>query len=75
MSNEAVMTIPGPVAHSRLATWVGIFLSLFSMLIIRAIFRRIAPDAGPGLTVLRELAMLRALRLCCGSYGFAKKSR
>ncbi len=51
------MTEPHPATHSRLATWVGLFLALFSMVIIRDIFRHFAPDAGPGLTVLKESLM------------------
>lgn len=57
MSNESAMTIPHAVAHSRLATWSGLFLALFSMIIIRDIFRHFAPDAGPDLNVLKESLM------------------
>lgn len=59
MSNEPVITIPNAAipqtaTHPRLATWVGLFLALFSMIIIRDIFRRFAPDAGPGFIILKE---------------------
>jgi len=51
------MTNAHPAAHSRLATRIGLFLAFFSMIIIRDIFRRLAPDAGPGLNVLKESLM------------------
>lgn len=50
------MTIPD-ATHSRLATWIGLFLAFFSMIIIRDIFRHFAPNAGPGLNVLKESLM------------------
>lgn len=45
----AIATRPGP------ATWVGLFLALFGMLLIRQIFRMINPDPGTGLVVVREV--------------------
>ena len=51
------MAIPHLARQSRIATWIGLFLALFSMIIIRDIFRRFAPDAGPGLNVLKESLM------------------
>jgi hypothetical protein len=57
MSNEAIMTIPRPATPSRVVTWVGLFLALFSMIIIRGVFRHFASDAGPELNVLREALM------------------
>jgi uncharacterized protein len=57
VSNEPVIAVPRPAADSHLATWTGLFLAFFSMIIIRGIFRRFAPDAGTGPTVLREFLM------------------
>ncbi len=49
------MSTPHPAARSRVATWVGLFLALFSMIILRDLFRLLAPKAGPGLNVLPPL--------------------
>jgi uncharacterized protein len=67
MSNEHSVAIPHPAVQSSsatsrfttspLATWIGLFLALFSMIIIRDVFRRFAPDAGAGATVLKESLM------------------
>ena len=57
MSNEPVTTIPYPATRARLATWIGLFLAFFSMIIVRDVFRRFAPDAGPSLNVLKESLM------------------
>jgi membrane protease YdiL (CAAX protease family) len=53
----AQTALPARFTTSRLATWIGLFVALFSMIIIRSIFRRFAPGLGPGLTVLREALM------------------
>lgn len=62
MSNEFSLTMPQPAADGgavtpRFATWIGLFLALFSMIIIRDIFRRFAPGSGAGVTALRESLM------------------
>lgn len=36
------------------ATWIGLFIALFGMLIIRQIFRMINPDPGTGVVIVRE---------------------
>ena len=51
------MATPHATANSRLATWIGLFLAFFSMIIIRDIFRHFVPDAGPGLNILKEFLM------------------
>jgi uncharacterized protein len=51
------VSFPRPASPSRVATWIGLFLALFSMIIIRDIFRHFAPDAGPGLNLLKESLM------------------
>jgi len=42
------------------ATWVGLSLSLFSMLIIRQAFRMVTPEPGTALTLAREACMFAA---------------
>ena len=54
MSQSDVIALPTPTKTST-ATWVGLFLSLFSMLIIRQVARLIAPDPGPGGVFLKEI--------------------
>ncbi len=54
MSQESVIAIPRPAPRANIATWIGLFLSLFSMIIVREVFRAFAPNAGTGLTILKE---------------------
>jgi membrane protease YdiL (CAAX protease family) len=54
MSQESVIAAPMPIPKVSTATWVGLFLSLFSMIIVRQVFLTFAPNAGVGLTVLKE---------------------
>jgi membrane protease YdiL (CAAX protease family) len=52
MNGEAVMD--SSQARGKPATWIGLFVSLFGMLIIRQVFRQISPEPGPGLVLLKE---------------------
>jgi membrane protease YdiL (CAAX protease family) len=63
MSN-ATMVLPGdrPVANNW-ATWLGLSLSLFSMMIIRQAFRAITPELGTTLTLAREGCMFASAGL------------
>ncbi len=45
---------PGESGRPGVATWVGLFIALFGMLLIRQIFRMINPDPGTALVVVRE---------------------
>jgi membrane protease YdiL (CAAX protease family) len=48
---------------SRFATWLGLGISLFGMLVIRQAFRAITPEPGPGLSLAREACMFTAAGL------------
>jgi membrane protease YdiL (CAAX protease family) len=54
MSQESVIVLPAP-AKTATATWVGLFLSLFSMLIIRQISSAIVPNPGPSAVFAKEM--------------------
>src|SRR5690242_9669661 len=54
MAQSDVIALPTPTKTST-ATWVGLFLSLFSMLIIRQVTRLIVPDPGPTGVFLKEI--------------------
>lgn len=54
MSQGTVIAAPRPVPRASAATWIGLFLSLFSMIIVRQIFLAFAPNASTGVTVLKE---------------------
>lgn len=54
MAQSDVIALPTPTRTS-IATWVGLFLSLFSMLIIRQVARLIVPDPGPTGVFLKEI--------------------
>src|SRR5205823_671317 len=54
MSQEAVIALPAP-PKTATATWVGLFLSLFSMLIIRQVSSVIVPNPGPNIVFAKEL--------------------
>lgn len=41
-------------ARPGLATWIGLFIALFGMLVIRQVSRMVHPDPGPALVVVRE---------------------
>jgi uncharacterized protein len=56
MSQETAGAAPQPRSR-KAATWIGLFLALFSMVIIRDVFRALAPNAGPGLNLLKECLM------------------
>lgn len=52
---ENVATMPAPrSARVGAATWIGLFLSLFSMLIVRQIFTAFSPQPGTGMILLKE---------------------
>jgi membrane protease YdiL (CAAX protease family) len=64
MSNAAAV-IKGDSAgksavRSMGATWLGLGISLFSMLIIRQVFRAVTPEPGAALTLAREACMFAA---------------
>ena len=50
MSSNAI----APAARPAFATWIGLFIAFFSMLVIRQVFRMINPDPGPALVIVRE---------------------
>jgi uncharacterized protein len=52
-----VGAIDQPVANKNWATWLGLGLSLFSMIIIREVIRTITPVPGTTLTLTREACM------------------
>jgi uncharacterized protein len=57
MNETAAVTVPqGAAATARrsIATWIGLFLSLFGMLIVRQAIRVAFPAGGTGATALRE---------------------
>jgi uncharacterized protein len=57
MSGATVMaTVDRPAADKRV-TWLGLCLSLFSMIIIRQGFRAISPEPGMALVLAREACM------------------
>ena len=45
-------------AKPSAVTWVGLFVSLFGMLIIRTAVERLAPNPGPRVVLIRELVYL-----------------
>jgi membrane protease YdiL (CAAX protease family) len=53
MSQGTVIAAPRP-APAATATWVGLFLSLFSMLLIRQVFLSFTSNTGTGLALLKE---------------------
>jgi membrane protease YdiL (CAAX protease family) len=54
MSQGTVIAVPRPEPRASAATWIGLFLSLFSMIIVRQIFLAFAPNPSTGVTVLKE---------------------
>jgi uncharacterized protein len=57
MSGAAVVERP---VRENAVTWIGLCLSLFSMVIIRQAFRAITPEPGIGLALVREASMFAA---------------
>jgi len=49
------VTLPQAPAH-RTVTWSGLFLALFSLLLVREVLRVLAPNLSPGSVVGREAA-------------------
>jgi membrane protease YdiL (CAAX protease family) len=47
----------------KAVTWIGLGLSLFSMLIIRQVFRAVTPEPGTALTLAREACMFASAGL------------
>jgi uncharacterized protein len=47
----------------RTTTWIGLAVSLFSMLIIRQAFRAVTPEPGTALTLAREACMFASAGL------------
>jgi|SRR6204780_900679 membrane protease YdiL (CAAX protease family) len=54
---ETVGKNAGALSGNKTATWIGLGLSLFSMLIIRQVFRAVNPEPGTGLALAREACM------------------
>jgi membrane protease YdiL (CAAX protease family) len=53
--------IPSAATGSRVATWIGLFVSLFGMLIIRSVVLRVAVDPRhPSTVLIRELVYFAA---------------
>ena len=66
MSEGNVQPAVAPAAAgSRTATWVGLFVSLFGMLLIRtAILRTAADPRHPSVVLVRELLYLQLQQAC-----------
>jgi hypothetical protein len=63
MSDATVVAaVDRPEAHDW-ATWLGLCLSSFSMMIIRQAFRAITPEPGATLTLAREGCMFASAGL------------
>ena len=60
MSQQSVIAAPRPAPRATIATWVGLFISLFSMIIIREVFNPLGANASAGLTVAKEGCMFLA---------------
>jgi uncharacterized protein len=62
MSEVSVQPVVPPAATgSRVATWIGLFVSLFGMLIIRSLVMRVAVDPRhPSTVLIRELVYFAA---------------
>jgi uncharacterized protein len=54
LADETVHETTAATARPGLATWTGLFIAFFAMLLIRQVFRMINPDPGPALVVVRE---------------------
>ncbi|MFY9904279.1 MAG: CPBP family intramembrane glutamic endopeptidase [Terriglobales bacterium] len=52
-----------PSGAGKATTWIGLGLSLFSMLIIRQAFRAVTPEPGTALTLAREACMFASAGL------------
>ncbi len=63
MSDAVVVETPAeknalaPSGAGGATTWIGLGVSLFSMLIIRQAFRTVTPEPGTALTLAREACM------------------
>jgi uncharacterized protein len=60
MSDTAVVPAQDRLVVKNAMTWVGLCVSLFSMLVIRQVFRAITPEPGTALTLAREACMFAA---------------
>jgi membrane protease YdiL (CAAX protease family) len=60
---DQTTTIDTQSSKSATATWLGLGISLFGMLIIRQGFRAVTTEPGPGLTLAREACMFAAAGL------------
>lgn len=60
MSDATVVPAVDRPAAINAVTWVGLCVSLFSMLIIRQVFRAITPEPGTALELAREACMFGA---------------
>jgi membrane protease YdiL (CAAX protease family) len=60
MSQESAIAAPRPDQRTGTATGVGLFVSLFAMIIIREIFLPLGANSSARLTVVKEGAMFAA---------------
>lgn len=61
MSQESEITAAPQLApRANTSTWMGLFISLFSMIIIREIFLPLGANSSPALTVLKEACVFAA---------------
>lgn len=54
MSQESVMAAPRPAPRANTATWVGLLVALFSMIVIRQVFLPFGANQSVRLTVWKE---------------------
>lgn len=60
MSDATIVSAADQPAGKQTVTWIGLCLSLFSMLVIRQLFRAITPEPGTALSLAREACMFAA---------------
>jgi uncharacterized protein len=60
MSDGAAAAVSERPRGTTAITWVGLALSLFSMIVIRQVFRAITPEPGTTLALAREACMFAA---------------
>jgi membrane protease YdiL (CAAX protease family) len=63
MSDTAVVLTEDRSVASNWTTWLGLGISLFSMIVIRQAFRAITPEPGTNLTLVREICMFASAGL------------
>jgi CAAX protease family protein len=63
MSDTAIVAAQDRHVLKNAVTWVGLCVALFSMLVIRQVFRAISAEPGTALTLAREACMFAAAGL------------